>query len=160
MNFLPLLIFPCCLKDKHSSLSHRRRQSKGLEILPLAFIFGRAEKVEGDAVWCLWYVVTGELSALQPRSFLICASLLSAPLGILEKWLLTPSTWRRRAHPGYSGGTFVLKAWIGIRIFLCALMREELRKRDHKRQKEKKVARNSGSGKIKRNPDFVIMCVF
>lgn len=46
MNFLPLLIFSCCLKGKHLTLSRSRGQSDGLVtgVLPLAFIFGRAEK--------------------------------------------------------------------------------------------------------------------
>jgi len=143
MNFLPLLTFYCCLKGKHLSLSHSREQSNGLEtgVLPLAFIFGRAEKVEGDVFWRLWCVVAGEFSTSQPCSFLICAPLLSSPLGIPAEWLLAPSTWRRRACPGCSGGTFLLMEWIGIKIFVCTAMREELRTRHLERQKEKKVAR-------------------
>lgn len=39
---------------------------------------------------------------------------------------------------GYSGGTFVLKEWIGINIFMCTLMREKLRKRDPQQAKGEK----------------------
>lgn len=44
----------------------------------------------------------------------------------------------------------VLTKWININILVCKLMREELRRKDHKGQKEKKVGRNSMPGKMKK----------
>lgn len=41
------------------------------------------------------------------------------------------------------GWMFVLTKWINTNIFVCKLMREVLRRKDHKGQKEKKVGRNS-----------------
>lgn len=84
-------------------------------------------------------MVVGELATSQLCSLLICSPLLSVPLLIPEKQLLAlekeGSSWLQRDI--CSEGVDCYK-----HFYVRTLMREELGKRDPKRQREKKVARN------------------